>query len=308
MNDISYPEISTLPQFERLVHPICSSEANYIRNEIAIRPEARIIHTWHGHHLVDKARYEICRENQVPPTIEELFFDDWMNAAIYICQNELKSPHITDEYKKYLIGQYFHYKVLINEKSSTPELKYNIAADIAREFFISSGTVMKYGLYSDSMNIIFDHNFNFSQSILTGKLKTSHENVIELSRLKPEEINTLEAAAKKDNLDHLTISYIRSEVKWSYVHERGEISTRQKSRKKMSQHPAIRQMPLYDPDSEVNSLCMTIDFWISSIQRVSNSDNFDKITMKASLQLMKKLSFLEHTINSVQEILVERTQ
>ena len=66
-------------------------------------------------------------------------------------------------------------------------------------------------------------------------------------------------------------------------------------------------MPVYDPDSEVNSLCMTIDSWISSIQRVSASENFEKITLKASLQLMKKLSFLEHTINAVQESLVERT-
>ena len=66
-------------------------------------------------------------------------------------------------------------------------------------------------------------------------------------------------------------------------------------------------MPEYDPDSEVNSLCMTIDSWISSIQRVNSSDNFPKISHTASLRLMKKLSILESTINVVQESLVERT-
>ena len=53
---------------------------------------------------------------------------------------------------------------------------------------------------------------------------------------------------------------------------------------------------------------MTIDSWISSIQRVKNSESFGKITNKASLQLMKKLSFLEHTINTLQESLVERKE
>ena len=66
-------------------------------------------------------------------------------------------------------------------------------------------------------------------------------------------------------------------------------------------------MPEYDPDSEVNSLCMTIDSWVSSIQRVNNKCDLSKITNKASLNLMKKLSFLEHTIHDIQDSLVERT-
>ena len=56
-------------------------------------------------------------------------------------------------------------------------------------------------------------------------------------------------------------------------------------------------MPEYDPDAEVNSLCMTIDSWVSSIKRVNNSENFPKTTYSASLKLVKKLSILEHTIN-----------
>ena len=67
-------------------------------------------------------------------------------------------------------------------------------------------------------------------------------------------------------------------------------------------------MPEYDPDAEVNSLCMTIDSWISSMQRVGRSENFPKITNAASLRLMKKLSVLEHTVNIMQESIVERTE
>ena len=306
MGDYSIPEINTLPQFERLVHPVYSDESDYLKSEIISRPEARVVHTWHGNHLFDKARFEICVESQISPTIEEVFFDDWLNAAIFICQNELKNPHITDDYKKYLIGQYLHYKLLLKEKANNHGQKYVTAGEIAHELFISAGTVMKYGVYAEAMNFVFDQSLKFGQDILTNKVKVSHENVIELSHLKPEEIKALYVAVTRDSIDHLTLQYIRSEVKWSYVQSRAPVTRREKTEKKLA-HPAIRQMPMYDPDSEVNSLCMTIDFWISSIQRVSSSENFEKITSKASLQLMKKLSFLEHTVNTVQEMLVERT-
>ena len=65
-------------------------------------------------------------------------------------------------------------------------------------------------------------------------------------------------------------------------------------------------MPVYDPDSEVNSLCMTMNSWISTIQRVMSNGKLELITEKASLRLMKELSFLEHTINTMQDTLVER--
>ena len=67
-------------------------------------------------------------------------------------------------------------------------------------------------------------------------------------------------------------------------------------------------MPKYDPDSGVNSLCMTIDSWISSVQRVRTSEDFPKITEQASLRLMKKLSGLEYVLNGMQDSLVERTK
>ena len=155
--------------------------------------------------------------------------------------------------------------------------------------------------------MIFDQSREFARSILSGEIRISHENMIELSRLKPDEIRAVAKSAEEENLERISLSYIRNEVKWSHVQQRAPSSRRERRERKIAEKPAIRQMPEYDPDSEVNSLCMTIDSWISSIQRVDNSENLSKITTKASLRLMKKLSFLEHTINNIQDTLVERT-
>ena len=307
MSELIYPEIKTHPQFVRLIQPSGNTEIENMLNELINHPDTRKIRVWHGNHLNDQERFECCKDLNIPVEIEELFFEDMLSAAIYICSIELQKSTLTGEYKKYLIGQYYRYKVAHGEKSSNRGLKYVTAGEIAHELFISAGTVMKYGIYAEAMNVVFDQSIELGQKILLNKIKISHENVIELSHLKPEEIRVIAESAERDKVDHLSLSYIRSEVKWSYFQTKAPVSRREKKEKKLSHRPAIHQMPVYDPDSEVNSLCMTIDSWISSIQRVSTSENFEKITLKASLQLMKKLSFLEHTINAVQESLVERT-
>ena len=85
------------------------------------------------------------------------------------------------------------------------------------------------------------------------------------------------------------------------------IARRERSENKDRGPAGIRQMPVYDPDSEVNSLCMTITSWVSSIERVNRSVDYATITHRAKLELMKDLTILEQTIHSMQKSLVERT-
>ncbi|WP_049945251.1 hypothetical protein [Butyrivibrio sp. AC2005] len=66
-------------------------------------------------------------------------------------------------------------------------------------------------------------------------------------------------------------------------------------------------MPAYDPDSEVNSLCMTIGSWVSSIERVNKTADFTKIATKARIRLSRELASLDLTIKDIQSSLEERT-
>ncbi|MBQ8667578.1 MAG: hypothetical protein IJ526_12040 [Lachnospiraceae bacterium] len=300
-------EIKTKEQFDRLIQPLDDPGRRRLREEVFSDNSKRKVHVWRGYHLSDKERYEACVDAMVVPQIEYMEFDNWIEAAIYICNTELQREDLSHEYKKYLVGQSFNYLKRSRREDNLSDAKYCVASEVAAKRYLASGTVIKYSVFAEAVDVIFDQSREFARSILSGEIRISHENMIELSRLKPDEIRAVAKSAGEENLERISLSYIRNEVKWSHVQQRAPSSRRERRERKIAEKPAIRQMPEYDPDSEVNSLCMTIDSWISSIQRVDNSENLSKITTKASLRLMKKLSFLEHTINNIQDTLVERT-
>ena len=124
-------------------------------------------------------------------SIQAMEFNDSNEAARYICMNQLKRPDLATEYKKYLIGQLYSLAQALNSVTKACNSKYALAATIASELYISAGTVQKYNLYAQAMNDIFEHDIAFAKTILCGKLRLSHENTIELSRLKPEEIRAV---------------------------------------------------------------------------------------------------------------------
>ena len=306
MNIDNKLSIKINPRLNRLIQPPNEREIEKIRQDYILSSETPVIHIWNDYHLADQYLYMVCVNNNIPFSIAELSFDDWTKAAIYVCSIQLTKNNLSAEYRKYLIGQKFQFIVTESEDNKQSDTKYRTAAIMSHELFMSAGTVMKYNTFSNAVNVIFDQSPDLAQRLLLGKTRISHENMLELSRLKPEEIKAIATSVIDDNIDHITLSFIRNEVKWSHIQNRAPVSRRERKEQKMSRHAAIHQMPQYDPDAEVNSLCMTIDSWVSSIQRVHNSENFQKITNKARFQLMKKLSLLEHTVNSIQESLVER--
>ncbi len=291
----------------RLIQPVSDTNLENLKENLLKDSDLRVVHVWRGYHLDDMEKFKILKDIGFEYIVEEMDFPDINHAGIYVCKNQLQRTDLSLEYSKYLIGQLYCYHHALRSPFKTGDSQSAIAEVIADYSYISPGTVRKYSVYAIAMNIIFDQDMAFAKFILSGKLRISHENTIELSRLRPEEIRAIARSSMEEKLDHITLSYIRNEVKWSHINTKSPVSRREKTEEKAKTNVNIRQMPEYDPDSEVNSLCLTIDSWISSIQRVRGSENFPKITNTASLKLMRKLTVLEHTINTIQESLVERT-
>ena len=300
-------KIITNEQIDRMVQPLDEHNRKQLEFEVMTDISKRCVRVFRGYHLNDRERYEACIKSGVEPRIEYMQFDEVLKAGVFVCETQLKRNDLTAEYRKYLIGKRFNYEKLIKKDDKSGDSVSVIATDISKGFYLASGTVIKYGNFAESIDTVFDQSSELALGILLGRFRISHDNMVELSRLRPDEIKTVARSAIEDKIERISISYIRNEVKWSYVQQRAPSSRRERKEEKIAEKPAIRQMPRYDPDSDVNSLCMTIDSWISSIQRVNNSENLSKISTKASLKLMHKLSFLEHTINSIQDTLVERT-
>ncbi len=307
MSNEDIKPIGTLPKFDRLVKPLEKSELDKLRKELLEKPDARVIRTWRGKHLLDRERYELCAELSLQVTISEQYFEDWMGAADYICREQLKSLERGSKYQKYLIGQLLKYDLDRNKDRDTVKTKGDLAEILGREWQVSAATVSKYFSFANAINDIFAQSDKMAEILLSDNMSISHENVLELSHLKGEEIRSIAKSVEKENVGKITLAYIRNEVKLCHMKERGTVSRMEKQEQELSQNAGIRQMPEYDPDFGANSLCMTIESWISSIQRIRHSEDFDMISHKACLQLMKKLSALEYIINEVTESLVERT-
>lgn len=308
-NDMS--KYKTDPIFERYVQPYDKNARQQLLSSVIEDIGGRVMHVWNNLHLNDKTKMEICLKHGINLKVRAYNFSGRNSAAYYICSKELKREDLHEEYRKYLVGQEFHYKELIDSKDPFRRIssKRSIATKIGEELGLAPGTVLKYNCYSDAVDVIFDAHFEFAQSILLGNVKISQENVIELSRMRTDEIRIIAKAVANERLDKLTLPDMRNEIKW--MHMQVQKGAQQSEETPVITNPnragSIRQMPVYDPDSEVNSLCMTMGSWKSSINRVNNGVDFNKITTKARIRLTRELTALDMTIKDVLEALGERT-
>lgn len=298
-------KIDVEPIFDRLVQPLDKDEKQTIMALVRKYPQSRVIKTWNGFPLEDLRKYEICRSMEIPVTFEEQKFDTWIDAAIHICRVQVKSKNIKGKYDRFLLGQLLKFQLMKKGDLEKAENKCAMEDALGKEINVTGSTIHKYFVYSEAINCVFEYSEDLARDIFLGKVNISHENIIELSHLKKEEIIAIAKTIKEEDVRKVSLSFIRNEVKLCHIQERGAI-TRKERYEMEAGNAGIRQMPKYDPDSEVNSLCMTMNSWTSTIQRVMSNGKLEQITDKASLRLMKELSFLEHTIKTMQDTLVER--
>ena len=303
------PDIKIDPIFQRLVQPSDKKALASLREDLIHDASTRTLMTWKGYLLLDYEKYDICRSLRIPFQIDDKSFFSYEHSASYICSDQLKRTDLTNEYRKYLIGELFLFEeqIILNSNRDRINAKYRIAYKIGEKINLSGGTVLKYSVYAKAMNSIFEQSATFALRILLSQTKVSHENVIELSRLAPDELKTISRSAVEENTVHLTFSDIRHEVKYTHTQTKAPVSRRERKEQKEKNNAGIRKMPEYNPDSDVNSLCMTINSWVSSIERVNRRTDFSTISNRAMLELMKQLTILESTINTLQKALVERT-
>ena len=298
---------SVHPDLKRLYQPITEKK----RSETAITAlhstERKTIDTWQGFLLNCPGEVSANIANPSTDLIEH-DFKDVDEAGSFVCSKQLRRKDLTNSYRKYLIGKKFCYEEAIfhRDNKSIQNVKYRIAYKIGEEENISGGTVLKYNAYSTAIDTIYKNAEELAFHILMEHLKVSHENTIELSRRASDEIRYISKSVIQQRLKHLTYQDIRHECAWKHTNSKATISRSERREQKNISSASIRQMPEYDPDADVNSLCMTIGSWVSSIKRVKQNVDFSTITRKATIELVRQLTILEQTISMLQKTLTER--
>ena len=295
------------PDLKRLYQPITEKTVSDAAMSTIQTLGRKMLNTWQGY-LLDAPGGKTSNIATGFTDLIEHDFESIDEAGSFVCSAQMHRKDLTNSYRKYLIGKKFSYEEAIVRKKHTDlsSSKSRIAYKIGDSENISGGTVLKYNAYSTAIDTIYENAEELAFHILMEHLKVSHENTIELARLAADEIRYISKSVIEQRLKHLTYQDIRHECAWKHTNNKAGVSRRERREQKDSSSTSIRQMPEYNPDADVNSLCMTIESWVSSIKRVNQKVDFSTITRKATINLVRQLTILEQTVNMLQKTLTER--
>ena len=297
--------------FKQLIPPLSAEELQQLEQNL-IRDGCREpLCVWNNTILDGHNRYEICTRKQIPFMIQRIYLKNREEAIAWICANQLGRRNITDETRKYLIGKRYemekilgahnaagtnqHTKKEVSFKISTEpafdETAFRTSERLGKEYHISYATVLKYGKYSHALDALSRIVPELVPKILSGEVKISHENIVELSQLSGQDARRLSQLISDDATEFVGYSDMRKVLpkrQDSAVSPPLPIPT-----------GSVKDMPAYDPDAEISSLALTIPSWVSSIDRTRSITNLSGISDNARRKLEKELLGLKETINTM---------
>lgn len=304
-------------EFKNLIRPLQKKEFLQLEANILSDGCRDPIVTWKGFIVDGHNRYEICSEHQIPFEIVEMDFECKEAAIAWICANQLGRRNITEETRKFLIGmQYETEKVVASKRNAQGSNQYSIpepgkkkmteaeqqvasghltAQKIADENHISQGTVQKYAMYTRALEEIGKTCPSLVPKILSGRYKISHKNLLELSRMSPEEMKKVVRKLEVTQQPFVKYNTTRQEVQRS-VGQFGRV---------MNTGPSVKDMPAFDPDAEITGLTLTIPSWASSIDRTRSKADLSIVSDRARNRLAEALTELQGKVSDMLAALKE---
>lgn len=294
-------------QFRALIYPIDKKTYDALEENIFDNGCQTPIKIWNNIIIDGHKRYEICQKWELPFSTKTYAFNSRTEVICWICKDQLMRTDLPEETRRYLIGKCFESEkevYLSNLETDNPNSKnrgfqYKIAGLLGQEFNLVAGTVYKYGNYARAIDNVCAKDSSIVQKILSGKLRISQDNIIELSRLPKEEVRALNHSLSENNTERIGYSEMRHELQWQ------RLPSAPLRKKKPEPIMPIKEIPEYDPDAEISSLTLTIPSWISSIERTRTTADFSATSQTARNKLLKQLDSLKSVIDTIKRVTEE---
>ena len=267
-----------------------------------------------GNIIVDGSkRYQICCKNGYAFSVEQVSLS-FAECIAYVCLMQLKRKDLPMEMSRYLAGRYFQAMAAPSQPKHIPNKmetysprythsfsKIRTAKEIGPDLKLAAATMLKYDTLAQHIDVIRASCPELAMKLLSDTLFVAYDNVRELSHLPKEDLYRLNKTIDRDGRTRLTHAEIMHELRYR-TNQRSGGSGR---KPKKEPPPAIRDMPKYDPDSEISSLALTIPSWISSIARANEKTDFASTTQKAREVLLEQLLRLDAGIRTIEKSLRE---
>lgn len=328
MSDSNKKEIKIDPRFKSLIRPLLKDEYQQLEQNLLVDGCLNPIILWKGTIVDGHNRYEICTRLGIEFETQEMDFESDEDVIAWICSNQLGRRNISDETRKYLIGKRYEAEKIIGYRRNTQgwnqymsdeestqlpyevfdagkmrqraqSARYRTAERLGDAYHISHCTVEKYGQYSKALDEIGRKEPELVPKILSGRLRISHENVVDLSKKTPVEVRRFSRQMRNTHNDDGYITYRDS---------RGHfIPNPQAKSERMPVvlQPSVKDMPEYDPDAEITGLTLTIPSWASTIERTKSKADLSAVSSDARAKLGEALKELQTTVNEMMEAIKE---
>lgn len=309
MTEKGFKQLKIDPEFKNLIRPLRREEYRQLELNLVMEGCREDLIVWNETIVDGHNRYEICNKMHIPYGIKELDFPDRDAAIAWICANQLGRRNISEETKKYLIGKQYEAEKKsrrngngYNQYRPNPHIAAGrgrpigeesgrrTAARLGKEHHVSGATVQKYAKYSAALDAIAQVAPELVPHILSGTYKISFENIVALAEMEPEELKELSRKIGKN-----PYAFARYSESRRNLHSEPAV----KSIAPVSEQPAIKTMPAYDPDAEVAGLTLTIPSWMSSIDRTKTTARLEEISPAAKQNLLTALTELEGKIREM---------
>lgn len=309
MAEKGFKQLKIDPEFKTLIRPLRREEYRQLEVNLAMEGCREAIITWNDTIVDGHNRYEICNKLHIPYEVKEQSFSGKDAAIAWICSNQLGRRNISEETRKYLIGRQYEAEKKaqkngngynqycpspwgISKRGRRPdeESGRRTAARLGKEHNVCGTTVLKYSKYSAALDTISQNAPELTSQILSGAYKISYENIVALAEMEPNELQELSKKVGKNPLAFARYSESRRSLS-------SDLS--EKPAPQVTEQPAIKTMPIYDPDAEVAGLTLTIPSWISSIDRTKNAACLEMISPTARKNLRETLLLLNTKVQDM---------
>lgn len=297
------------PEFRMLAPPLRKEERQKLELNLSVDGCREPILVWNDKILDGHNRYEICNRLHIPYAVCTLAFDCRAAAIAWVCSSRLKRQNNTEETRKYLIGKRYEAEKIASEHrdaagwnphstavlTNTPDVRFaslgsgrktkwesnrQIALRLGNEYRVSQITIVKYASYAHAIDALAGRAPNVARQVLCGSYKVSYRNLVALSEMDGDSLQALNAKFCVD---------CPGSARHSDPHRNAFGEATAKPGPHPAETPAIKTMPVYDPDAEVAGLTLTIPSWISSIERTRRIADLDAISTTACQRLSQAL-------------------
>ena len=308
MSEYNMHKLKIDDEFKSLISPLTHEERVQLEENIVKDGCREPLCVWNKKILDGHNRYEICTRLQLPFKITYIYIRSRAEAIAWICANQLGRRNITDETRRFLIGKRYEMEKIVGAHNAVGTNQYTRKAvrskkyteplfddtacrtreRLGKEYHISPATIAKYGSYSQSIDALSKVEPKLVSKILSGRVKISQENVVDLSRLLPADVQRISTDLLEGNITYSESRNILPKKKNIEKHDFP-----------LSTIGSVKDMPVYDPDAEILSLVLTVPSWVSSINRTHTSAKLKEISSNARHRLLDALINLKSAIDTL---------